>query len=41
MWGSGCIDPCILEIDNVLEVSGQLHTPVALAPGKELPVPNE
>jgi hypothetical protein len=32
-WGNGGIVPSILD----LEVSGQLHAPVALSPGKEPP----
>jgi hypothetical protein len=35
-WGSGGIAPFILWPRHYMEVSGQLHAPVALPPGKEL-----
>jgi hypothetical protein len=33
--GNECIDPRILEPRHLFEVSGQLHVPTALPPGKE------
>jgi len=39
IWGSGCIDPRILWPRHWMEVSGQLHAPGALSPGKEPLVP--
>jgi hypothetical protein len=38
-WGSGSIAPRILDLGTRWEVSGQLHVPAALPPGKENPVP--
>jgi hypothetical protein len=38
-WGSGGIAPLILYVGTRLEVSGQLHTPDALPPGKVPLVP--
>jgi hypothetical protein len=35
-WGSGGIAPRILDHGTEMEVSGQLHAPVALPPEKEL-----
>jgi hypothetical protein len=37
-WGSGGIAPPYLT-SHWMEVSGQLHVPAALSPGKEPPVP--
>jgi hypothetical protein len=34
-WGSGVVTPFLTSI--VMEVSGQLHAPTALSPGKHLP----
>jgi hypothetical protein len=34
-WGSGGIAPRILWPQHYMEVSGQLHAPAALPPGKE------
>jgi hypothetical protein len=41
MWGSGGTAPPFLTsaLDGGVEVSGQLHAPAALPPGKELLVP--
>jgi len=38
-WWSGCIAPLILWPRHWMEVSGQLHVPAALPPGKEPLVP--
>jgi hypothetical protein len=38
VWGSGCIDPCFLDLGTSW-VCGQLHASAALTPGKELLVP--
>jgi hypothetical protein len=38
-WVSGGIAPCILDLGTKMEVSGQLHAPAALPPGKEPLVP--
>jgi hypothetical protein len=38
-WGSEGIDPLILLPRQQMEVSGQLHAPAALPPGKEPLVP--
>jgi hypothetical protein len=38
-YGNGCIDPRIRDLDTSWTLSGQLHVPAALPPGKELPVP--
>jgi hypothetical protein len=38
-WGSGCIAPLILCPRHQMEVSGQLHAPAALPPGKKPLVP--
>jgi hypothetical protein len=38
-WGSGGIAPSILWSQHYMEVSGQLHAPAALPPGKEPLVP--
>jgi hypothetical protein len=38
-WGSGGIAPCVLLARHYMEVSGQLHAPAALPPGKEPLVP--
>jgi len=37
--GSGGIAPHVLRPRNEIEVSGQLHAPAALSPGKEPLVP--
>jgi hypothetical protein len=34
VWGSGCIDPRILDL-GWMDVSGHLHTPAAILPLKE------
>jgi hypothetical protein len=34
-WGNGGIAPLILSPRHYMEVSGQLHAPAALPPGKE------
>jgi hypothetical protein len=39
VWGNGCIDPHFLDFGTKLEISGQLHVPAALTPGKEPLVP--
>jgi hypothetical protein len=36
-WGSEGTAPLILWPRNYMEVSGQLHAPAALPPGKEYP----
>jgi len=38
-WGSAGTAPRILELRHYMEVSGQLHAPAALPPGKEHLVP--
>jgi hypothetical protein len=38
VWGSGCIDPRILDLGTSYRC-GQLHAPAALSPGKEPSVP--
>jgi len=38
-WGNGNIAPRILRPQQYMEVSGHLHVPTALPPGKELSVP--
>jgi len=32
-WGSESIEPCILDLDTRIEMSGQFHDPAALSPG--------
>jgi len=39
-WGSGSTAPPILFPRHQMEVSGQLHVPAALLPGKEPLVPS-
>jgi hypothetical protein len=37
MGGSGCIDPHFLDLGTSWRLSGQLHAPATLPPGKEPP----
>jgi hypothetical protein len=39
-YGKWRFGSTILEFGHLMEVSGQLHTPAALSPGKEAQVPN-